>query len=39
MKHGILTIIAFAAVGLALPKPSPEPADGKSALVTFMARY
>jgi len=29
MKDGILATIFFAAVGLALPKPAPEPAGGK----------
>jgi hypothetical protein len=33
MKDGILSTIFFAVVGVALPKPAPEPAGGKSSLV------
>jgi hypothetical protein len=37
MKQGILAAIVFAGVGLALPKPAPEPAGGKFSLVALTA--
>ena len=37
MKHGILATIVFAGIGLALPKPAPEPAGGKFSLVVLTA--
>jgi hypothetical protein len=35
MKHSILATFVFATVGLAVPKPGPNPAGGKFSLVVL----